>query len=78
MVPPYPQKFNHITGVDSDILDCIKVCKSSMVKPREISCLVDCIKLFLVYLILSSDEFFKALVTIPRVWKGKWIHYTTV
>ena len=32
----------------------------------------------LVYLILSSDEFFKALVTIPRVWKGKWIHYTTV
>ena len=32
----------------------------------------------LVYLTLSSDEFFKALVTIPRVWKGKWIHYTTV
>ncbi|SHI06186.1 putative efflux protein, MATE family [Clostridium collagenovorans DSM 3089] len=32
----------------------------------------------LVYLILSSDEFFKALVTLPRLWKGKWIHYTTV
>ena len=38
-------------GVDSDILDCIKSCKSSMLKPREISCLVDCIKLFLVNLI---------------------------
>lgn len=32
----------------------------------------------LVYLILSSDEFFKTLVTVPRVWKGKWIHYTTI
>ena len=32
----------------------------------------------LVYLILSSDECVKALITIPRVWKGKWIHYTTV
>lgn len=32
----------------------------------------------LVYLILSSDEFLKALVTLPRLWKGKWIHYTTV
>ena len=32
----------------------------------------------LVYLILSSDECVKAIITIPRVWKGKWIHYTTV
>ncbi|WP_195989008.1 MATE family efflux transporter [Clostridium sp. D53t1_180928_C8] len=32
----------------------------------------------LVYLILSSDEFFKTLVTVPRIWKGKWIHYTTI
>ena len=31
--------------MDSDILDCIKFCKSSIVKPREISCLVDCISL---------------------------------
>ena len=37
----------------SDILDVINVCNSSTVKPREISCFVDCIKLFLVNLILS-------------------------
>lgn len=32
----------------------------------------------IVYLILSSDEFFKTLVTVPRIWKGRWIHYTTI
>lgn len=31
----------------------------------------------LVYLILSSDECAKAIITIPRVWRGKWVHYTT-
>ncbi|MEG2353685.1 MAG: MATE family efflux transporter [Clostridium sp.] len=31
----------------------------------------------LVYLILCSDEFFKTLVTLPRLWRGRWIHYTT-
>ncbi len=30
-----------------------------------------------VYFILSSDEFIKALITTPRVFRGKWIHRTT-
>lgn len=43
-------------GVKTDILDVINVCNSSTVNPRERSCFVDCIKLFLVYLILSLSE----------------------
>ncbi|HEX3022214.1 MAG TPA: MATE family efflux transporter, partial [Lachnospiraceae bacterium] len=31
-----------------------------------------------VYFILSSDECMKALVTVPRILRGKWIHHTTV
>lgn len=31
-----------------------------------------------VYFILSSDEFGKTLVLIPRILRGKWIHHTTV
>lgn len=31
-----------------------------------------------VYFILSSDEFGKTLVLIPRIFRGKWIHHTTV
>lgn len=30
-----------------------------------------------VYFVLSSDEFIKALFTVPRVLKGRWIHNTT-
>ena len=51
--PLTPRNSNYITGVDSDILDIINVCNSSIVKPRDISCFVDCIKLFLVNFILS-------------------------
>ena len=31
-----------------------------------------------VYFILSSDEFVKALFTVPRVLRGNWIHETTI
>ncbi|WP_052447513.1 MATE family efflux transporter [Clostridium polynesiense] len=31
-----------------------------------------------VYFILSSDEFLKAVITTPRVLRGKWIYHTTV
>lgn len=31
-----------------------------------------------VYFILSSDECFKALFTVPRVLRGKWVHHTTL
>ena len=47
---------NYITGVDADILEVKNVCNSSIVIPRGISCLIDCIKLFLVNLILSLSE----------------------
>lgn len=31
-----------------------------------------------VYFILSSDEFLKAAATLPRVFRGGWIHHTTI